>query len=255
VLRALPRGAHGGAPAEAGASRAAALCALALFFGFLFPYSHLLDIGALAAERFLFAPSLGFVLLLALAGRSLLGSRLHDPARRFAAAMLVVALVAAGSGRSLTRAPEWRDPVRLWLAAERNLAGDVRVPSNLAAVYLDRGELESAHEALSRALEIEPGYLPALGNLGALQIQQGSLDEARETFRGIVALDPTDVLAWYNLGIIEAQRGDHAAAIALYSRALELDPNFAWARRNRALSQRLATDTDARPGRPDQGPR
>ena len=48
--------------------RRAVACALAIFLGFLFPVSHLLDFGALMAERFLFAPSLGFLLLAALAG-------------------------------------------------------------------------------------------------------------------------------------------------------------------------------------------
>ncbi len=244
-----------GDPAGVGAVRAAALCALGLFFGFLFPYSHVLDIGALAAERFLFAPSLGFVLLLALVGRSVLARVLHDPARRIAATLVVAALVAAGGWRSLARAREWRDPVRLWLAAERSLLGDVRVPTNLAGVYLDRGELEPAREALDRALEIEPGYRPALGNLGTLQIQQGLLDEAQASFQGILALDPADVLAWYNLGIIEARRGNHAAAIAHYARAVELDPHFASARRNLAISQRLASDPEARPDGPDQGAR
>ena len=241
-----------GDPEHAGAAHAAALCALAIFFGFLFPYSHVLDLGALAAERFLFAPSLGFVLLLVLAGRSLLARGLHDPARRTVAILLVALLVGAGGWRSVIRAREWRDPVRLWLAAERNLHGDVRIPTNLAAVYIDRGELEPAREALSRALEIEPDYRPALGNLGALQIKQGSLDEAEQTFQGLVGLDPADVQAWHNLGIIEARRGNHAAAVAHYARTIELDPHFAWARRNLAVSQRLATDPAARLDRPDQ---
>ena len=47
-------------------SEAVAIIALAIFLIFLLPVSHLIDIGALLAERFLLAPSLGFILLIAL---------------------------------------------------------------------------------------------------------------------------------------------------------------------------------------------
>ncbi len=66
-----------GAPEEAqgdARTRAVAILSLATFAIFLFPVSHVFNINAILAERFLLAPSLGFILLVVLAGRHLLRS-------------------------------------------------------------------------------------------------------------------------------------------------------------------------------------
>ena len=116
-------------------------CALALFLGFLFPVSHLLDFGALMAERFLFAPSAGFLLLVVLRARrrsiacSVAGLRrgAASPGRRVApgpwAARAArarmrdaVALLPRGYGPSETR----RHPANL-AAAGSPAAADPRV--------------------------------------------------------------------------------------------------------------------------------
>jgi Tfp pilus assembly protein PilF len=219
-----------GAPAGRAPERATALCAFAIFFATLFPTSHVLDIGALFAERFLFAPSLGFVLLLALAGRRLL-ERLPSPRPRRAAALALVALLSlAGAARSHQRAREWRAPVQLWQATARALPDDERVLVNLAEAHLRRGEAAQARAALARALALEPDYRPALGNLGVLALEAGRLDEAAATFRRLVELEPADFVSWYNLGVVEERRGQPARAIPHFQRSLAQNPNFALAR-------------------------
>jgi tetratricopeptide (TPR) repeat protein len=229
------------APPERARERAAALCAFSIFFGTLLPYSHLLEIGAVIAERFLFAPSLGFLLLVVLAGRRLLESRLRGRAAFAVAAVLVAALASAGAWRSHARAADWRDQVRLWRSAERHLLGDKRVHTNLAAAHIERGEFNPARVQLEKALELDPGYLPALGNLGVLQLEEGSLGDATATFRRILELDPGDFLAWNNLGIIEMRQHRYAPAAEHFRRALEINPNFAWARRNLEKAERASS--------------
>jgi Tfp pilus assembly protein PilF len=221
-----------GEPSELARDRAVALCAFSIFFGTLLPYSHLIEIGALIAERFLFAPSLGFLLLVVLAARRLLESRLQGRAARAVAVLLVAALAGTGAWRSHARAADWRDDVRLWRSAERHLRGNKHVHTNLAGAYLERGELGPARIQLEKALELDPDYLPARGNLGILQLEEGRLDEATATYRSIVESDPRDFLAWNNLGIIEMRRQRYAQAALHFRRALEINPNFAWARRN-----------------------
>jgi tetratricopeptide (TPR) repeat protein len=225
--------------------RAAALFGLALFFGTLFPYAHVLDIGALMAERFLLAPSLGFLLLIVLWGRRLLRRRLPATAGRVVAALLLASLTAAGAWRSHARAVEWRDARLLWQAAQRNIVGDKRVHANLAAAHLARGELTSARAQIERALKLDPDFVPALGNLGLLQIAEGHLDAATATYRRILELEPSDVLAWYNLGVVAARRQQHSLAVEHYQHALELSPNFAWARRNLQDSERALEEARA----------
>jgi tetratricopeptide (TPR) repeat protein len=218
-------------PRETRARRATALLGFAIFFAWLAPVSHVLDVGALAAERFLFAPSLGFCILLTLAGRRALELTLPGPARRPAAAALLLALATAGGLRAAARAAEWRDAELLWRAAARTIGNDVRVHANLASVHLERGELDRAEVALERARALAPDAPFVLGNLGALHIEQGRLDEADAIFRGLLARDDGDALAWYNRGRIAALRGDSEEAARLYRRALALEPHLLPARR------------------------
>lgn len=223
-------GGHGAPGADAFRSRATALCAAAIFAATLLPTSHLFDIGALLAERFLFAPSLGFLLLAVLGGRRLLRAGAPWLRPQLAGALVVGALAVVGAWRSHARAREWRDPVLLWRAAERSLPADVRVPTNLAAALIDRGDLEAARDALARALAIDPDYRPALGNRATLLLEEGRLDEAAATYQRMLDIDDEDFLTWYNLGRVELQRGRRQLAAQHFRRSLELNPNYSYAR-------------------------
>jgi len=221
-------GSHLRAPGETRPARAATLCAFALLLFPLAPTSHALPIGALFAERFLFAPSLGFVLLATLAGRALLRRTLAPRGVRVAATLLTAALALAGAVRSHTRALEWRDAVRLWQTASVHLV-DKRVHTNLAAAYIERGEPDLAAAQIARALELDPDYAPALGNRGMLEMRSGRLEAATRTFETLADRDPRDPLAWFNLGQIALEMDDPRTAVIRFERALDLvprDPRF-----------------------------
>jgi tetratricopeptide (TPR) repeat protein len=219
--------------------RALCACGLAIFLGFLFPVSHLLDIGALMAERFLFAPSAGFLLLAVLAGATALERAPGSPgAKRGVAIALVGGLALAGALRSAARAAEWRDPVALWVAADRDLPGNAGIRANLAAAQIARGELEAAAATLEPSLRDHPDHLETLGNLGNLRMQQGRFEESRAAFERILELSPGDFVTWNNLGVLELRRGRLGQALPCFRRALELNPNFADARRNLDATER-----------------
>ncbi len=220
-------------------ARALSACGLAIFLGFLFPVSHLLDFGALMAERFLFAPSVGFLLLVVLAGATALGRLLGSPGlRRGVAVALVGALALAGALRSAARAAEWRDAVALWVAADRDLPNHPGIRANLAAARIARGELDAAAALLEESLALHPDHAETLGNLGNLRTQQGRFEEARSSFERVLVLAPGDFITWNNLGVLEIRRGRPADALAFFRRSLELNPNFADARQNLDATQR-----------------
>src|SRR5262249_37285703 len=136
----------------------------------------------------------------------------------------------AAAVRSRARADEWRDPVRLWLSAERALPADGRVASNLAMAYLERGDLADAESALARAFAVEPEARYARGNLGLVRLAQGRLDEAAAIFAALAESDPRDARSWTHLAQVELARGRPDAARADLERALSIDPNFALAK-------------------------
>jgi Flp pilus assembly protein TadD len=237
-LRGAPEDAEGDAT-----TRAVAIISLAVFAIFLFPVSHVLDIGAVLAERFLLAPSLGFVLLAVLAARQLLRRGLPDPRRRrLAAVLLLSAFAALGGFRSAVRAAEWRDSVLLWQATARAIPGDSRAHSNLGGAYIQRGEYALAQAALERALEVDPRNAMAIGNLGTVQLQRGDSEGAAATYRRMLEKQPRNFIAWNNLGIAEARRHRHAAAVQHYQRALQINPNYVPAHNNLRTSQQAIAD-------------
>jgi tetratricopeptide (TPR) repeat protein len=226
-------------PSRAASAHALGACGLAIFLGFLFPVSHLLDFGALMAERFLFAPSAGFLLLVVLAGSTALERGLASPGLRGGVAVaLLGALALAGTLRSAARAAEWRDSVALWVAADRDLPNHPDIRANLAAARIDRGELDAAAALLEESLARHPDHAATLGNLGNLRMQQGRFEEARSAFERLLLLDPGDFVTWNNLGVLEIRRERPADALACFRRSLELNPNFAEARRNLDATER-----------------
>jgi len=211
-------------------ARGAAIAGLGTFFVFLAPVSHVVGIGALMAERFLFAPSFGLVLC-AVALARLAGQRWipRERARVGAAALALAALAAAGTARSVARAAEWRDGVALWESASRAAPRDYRSYSNIATHWIARGELDHAEQALLRALALEPGDRAVLANLAVVHLERGDLDAAEAIQRELLSRNPNDFVAIYNLGQIALRRFDATRALEHFERARALNPNFAQA--------------------------
>lgn len=204
-----------------------ALCAFALLFGFFLPVSHLIDFGALLAERFVFAPSLGFVLLLAVPLWQLL--QRSSVAFRAFAVVLAIGLALVGALRSRTRAEQWRDEVRLWTVEAATTPEDPRVFVNLGAAQLRRGNFEAARPPLARALQLDPGHASALNNLAYADLQTGRLAEAAAHYQETLASRPEDAVAWNGLGVIAAREQDPVRAAFHFERATQINPNYATA--------------------------
>lgn len=201
-------------------AQGALLRGLALLLLFLLPVSHLLPMGALMAERFLFSPSLGFLLALAAAlllpGRGPAGWR---PLPRALGAALVGALVLLGARQSRARALEWRDAVRLWDAADRAAPGDVRVQTNLAAELMRRGDLDRAERVLVAALAARPDAVRPAVNLALLALRRGQPARADALYEGVLAREPSNADALVGRAEIAARDGERDRAAALLSRA------------------------------------
>ncbi len=210
----------GAYPRPGSTATGAFLRGLAIFLVFLFPVSQILPMGALMAERFLFAPSLGF--LLALAATVLLLYE-RSAGRRFFRRVLVPALIGVvvvfGTWRSRTRAQEWRDAVRLWEVAAQATPGDIRVQTNLAAELIQRGDLDRAERVLLAALETDPGSLRPTYNLALIAARRGDLARAAALFEEVLRKEPHNMDALVALARTETRRGDRPRAAALLSRA------------------------------------
>jgi Flp pilus assembly protein TadD len=92
-------------------------------------------------------------------------------------------------GHRLMAAGEHELALKAYLraAAEHGINSDTL--SAIGSANLALGRLGQAEQMLRRALEMEPGFVPALNNLGVVLMETGRIGEARATFQQAFALD------------------------------------------------------------------
>src|SRR3972149_4143640 len=97
-------------------------------------------------------------------------------------------------------------------------------------------EHDSAIEAYTKAIQLDPNYAFAYGNRGNAYADKGQYDRAIEDYNKAIALDPNDAPAYYNRGNAYYNKGQHDRAIEDYNKAIAIDPNYAKAYNNHVLA-------------------
>ena len=98
----------------------------------------------------------------------------------------------------------------------------------LGAAHEREGERGPAESAFRRALEIEPGFHPALNYLGYMLAEKGErLEEALGLVRRAVALEPDNGAYVDSLGWAHFQLGQYQEALSYLERAARLEPGDA----------------------------
>ncbi len=121
---------------------------------FLLPVSNILPLPVYYADRYLYTPSVGFFVLLALGFRELRTSW-PDWSRKAAApvlsALVLVLIIAA-----FTRLDVWRNDLTFWEDTARKSPGLYKPHLNLGAAYEQDGRLDEAEREYLQSIEIRP---------------------------------------------------------------------------------------------------
>lgn len=75
-------------------------------------------------------------------------------------------------------------------AIELGISDVQEVYANMGVLYAEMREREKAREMYERALDIEPGYIPALFNFAGLSEESGERERALELYHQILSLEP-----------------------------------------------------------------
>lgn len=86
-------------------------------------------------------------------------------------------------------AGEYELALRAYFRAAAEQGATVDTLSAIGAANLRLGRLGQAEQVLSRAIERDPAFVPALNNLGVVMSEQGRWGEARHLFQSAFALD------------------------------------------------------------------
>ena len=197
-------------------------------FIFLLPVSNILPLNQAMAERYLYLPSVGFCLFLAL----VLVRFFHLSPNRFiknTAILSIILILFLYSLRTITRNRDWKDSLVLWSKTIETSPNSWKAHSNLGIAYAAIGKTEQAIALCSRAIEINPEATEVYSNLGAAYAAIGKTKEAIASYNRAIEINPDYAEAYYNFGNTYSTIGKTEQAIALYKRAIEIDPRFAGA--------------------------
>ena len=92
-------------------------------------------------------------------------------------------------GHRLMEAGEYDLALKAYYRAGSEIGINADVLSAIGSADLKLGRLNQAEQVLRRAIEQDPGFVPALNNLGVVLMEQRKFGEARAMFQQAYALD------------------------------------------------------------------
>jgi len=193
------------------------------------------------ADRYLYAPSLGFCWLLA-SGIVGLSGRVAQPRFRTAAVVGISLVPLAGfTARTLQSLPVWRDSESLWTYAITRCE-DFRAYTNLAEVRLGQKRWDEAERLLRISARVDnpttyQNFAVLYYELGRYPEALGAMDRALTILRQ-QGWDPglASVL-YYNLGAIHWKLGQTNETIEALEASLREDPSNGQAREQLRLAR------------------
>ena len=224
------------------------------------------------AERYLYVPSLGICLLLAIGLDGTLRVAAERAANRlrFGTHAVAALLIAAFGVRSVVRNMDWHDAYALWSSARSAGFETYRIHYNIGHALIEQGRFAEAIEPcrkalrfrannadphrdlgaaltqtgkidegireLREALRINPHDGVAHHDLGLALIKSGKIDDAIQSFHESIRINPNSVAAHTNLGVALAEKGKLKEAVAAQTKALRIDPQHPEARFNLAVT-------------------
>lgn len=202
--------------------------ALIWFFVTLLPVCHIFPHHELLAEHYLYLPSFGFVLLIALVLESLIISTRWRYQIYIAFTLLILLL----SIRTFYRNYDWKNSFTLWGKTIKTVPNCARALNNLGIEYYDQKDFKQAKALFQRTITIQPSYEKAYYNLGNLYRSQQQFKQALEMYQKSAQLKPKSFKTHNNLGNAYAMQKLYDQAIKEYRRALKLKPRYAQAQNN-----------------------
>lgn len=174
----------------------------------------------MAHDRYLYLPSIGFAVLLAMAIRQLPAGRLRlfqQPAAQVAATLALA--LALGLATALQHAP-WENDLTLWTHAIHVAPNSPVVHDNLAGVFVLRDLPEPAIREYQRVLELDPDHWEAHFRLGFIYGKLGNQDDAERFLRRAIEINPKRPMPYVYLAFPRLDKGRLDEAEALLHQAL-----------------------------------
>jgi tetratricopeptide (TPR) repeat protein len=195
-----------------------------VFTAALLPVLYFQGSGILFAERYLYIPSLGIAVLIAVILR-----RIHERAGTIA----LVSMLAVFFIWTVVRNKDWQNDATLYARTLQTEPGSVKFWNNLGLIYLERNENQRAKEHFEQAAQHAGDqrfmqdryeqYRISLG-LGIIASREARFEDAKTLLNKALQFEPQGDGAYATLAGISINERDFPKAIALMNKALEINP-------------------------------
>nr|XP_005308788.2 protein O-mannosyl-transferase TMTC1 isoform X5 [Chrysemys picta bellii] len=195
---------------------------LFLVFPFI-PASNLFfRVGFVVAERVLYMPSMGYLILFVHGLKKLCAwlNRWGATALTLSALLLLLLF----SWKTVKQNEIWLSRESLFSSGVQTLPHNAKVHYNYANFLKDQGRNSEAIYHYKTALKLYPRHASALNNLGTLT---KDLVEAKEYYRRALQLNPQHNRALFNLGNLLKSQGKKEEAVFLLRDSIKYGPEFA----------------------------
>jgi len=193
------------------------------------------------AERYLYLPSFGFVLLIGTSMEWVL-RRKPNWTTYFGVALLATFLLY--SVGTVSRNFVWKDSYTLWSDAVRKSPHSAKAHEVLGYALLHQGREEEGLKELQTALLLKPDLLEQTIGKGIAYGKKGFTDKAIFQFVSASLMKPDSAEAHFNLGAAYDNKGWIDLAVKQYEISLILAPNHAEAHNNLGVAYSMRGSLD-----------
>jgi tetratricopeptide (TPR) repeat protein len=173
------------------------------------------------AERYLYLPSFGFVMLLSIAIEWIVANRAN---RNLFTVVILISLIIIYSAVSIHRNTAWKDEYSLWNDTIRKSPDSALAHYNMGKTLSSLAKVDDAIGHYQTAIRLQPEIAYFRNNLGDLYHAKGWIDRAIQQYEFAIALNPDYAIAYNNLGSAYGDLGLPDKAIGYYVIAVKLEP-------------------------------
>jgi len=198
------------------------------FFITLLPFSNIAPQYTIMADRYLYLPSYGFVLFLALLTFQIKKIESIKKYSNMIVVLLVLLIASIYSVLTIQNNAEWRDSFTLLTSSlEKNPLG-TKTHNELALYYRDKlQDYDTALKLAFRAIELGSENHNAYENIGTIYAKLGDYDKAILNYKKSIELNPRYYRAHNNLGLIYSYTGNFNASVYYLKQAVSVEPKLA----------------------------
>ncbi len=188
------------------------------------------------SDRYLYLPSFGFVLLLAVIADRV---RVAKPKTTPVLVIILSMVIGLYSFGTISRNSVWKDEYTFWKDTARKSPDSAFVHRALGSALFNRGSIDEALKEFLLAVKLGPNNAETHMCLGAAYSRKGMLDKAVEHYSSALLLNPFNWEADYGLGVTYINMGRLDEGIEQLETSLRLKPDFADAHKDICVAYML----------------